>query len=58
MLWSTLLGLGVTAFITLAGFHVAALGPGLLTGVAGAAALYFLALDWIKIRLFARLALR
>ena len=58
MLGSTVFGLGVTAGIALSGWHVPAIRPALLAGVAIAAALYFLALDWFKIWLFARLRLR
>jgi H+-transporting ATPase len=58
MLWSTCCGLGVTATIALSGWHIPAVTPGLLAGVAGSAALYFFALDWLKVWLFARLSLR
>ncbi len=58
MLGSTALGLGVTAFITLAGFHVAAINLSLFAAVAGMALFYFLALDWFKVWLFARLQVR
>ena len=58
MLGSTALGLGVTAFITLAGFHVAAVSLSLFAAVAGTALFYFLALDWFKVWLFARLQVR
>ena len=58
MLGSTLFGLGVTAAIALSGWPVPAIRPALLAGVAIAAMLYFLALDWFKVWLFARLHLR
>lgn len=58
MLWSSAFGLGVTAFITLAGYRVPALDIRLLAGVATVAAVYFLGLDWIKVRLTAGLQLR
>jgi H+-transporting ATPase len=58
MLWSSAFGLGVMAFITLAGYHVPALDVRLLAGVATVAAAYFLALDWIKVRLTTGLHLR
>jgi H+-transporting ATPase len=58
MLWSSALGLGVAAFITLAGFHVPAIDLRLLASIAALAAAYFLALDWLKVRLFAWLKLR
>ena len=58
MIASTALGLGVTAFIALSGWHVPAIAPQLLAAVAGAAVVYFFALDWIKVPLFARLSLR
>ena len=58
MLWSSALGLGVTAFMTLTGCHVPAIGVRLLASVAAAAAVYFFALDWLKVRLFAWLKMR
>ncbi|HEV2328989.1 MAG TPA: plasma-membrane proton-efflux P-type ATPase [Verrucomicrobiae bacterium] len=58
MIASTVLGLGVTAFIALSGWHFPAIAPQLLAVVAGAALIYFFALDWIKVWLFARLSLR
>jgi H+-transporting ATPase len=58
MLGSTALGLGVTAFITLTGFHVPPISPSLFVAVAGVAAIYYLALDWLKVWLFARLQVR
>ncbi|HUI06430.1 MAG TPA: plasma-membrane proton-efflux P-type ATPase [Verrucomicrobiae bacterium] len=58
MLWSTIFGLSVTAAIALSGWHVPAIRPALLAGVAITAVLYFLALDWFKVWLFARLRLR
>ncbi len=58
MLGSTLFGLGVTAAIALSGWHVPAIAPLLLAAVAGSAVVYFLALDWLKVWLFARLSLR
>ena len=58
MFWSTLFGLSVTAVIALSGWHVPAISPVLLAAVAGAAVVYFLALDWFKVWLFARLRLR
>ena len=48
----------MTAAIALSGWHVPAIRPALLAGVAIAAVLYFLALDWFKVWLFARLRLR
>ena len=53
-----LLGLGVTAFIALSGWHVASIDPRLLAAVAGAAGVYFLALDRFKVWLFGRLRFR
>jgi H+-transporting ATPase len=58
MLWSTVFGLGATAAIALSGRHVPAIQPTLLASVAIAAVLYFLAIDWFKVWLFARLRLR
>ena len=58
MLWSTCFGLGVMAAIALSGWHVPAIAPVLLAAVAGSAVIYFLALDWVKVWLFARLSLR
>jgi H+-transporting ATPase len=58
MIASTVLGLGVTAFMALSGWHVPAIAPQLLAAVAGAAVIYFLALDWIKVWLFARWSVR
>ncbi len=58
MIASTALGLGVTAFIALSGWHVSAITPQLLAVVAGATVVYFLALDWIKVWIFARWSVR
>ena len=58
MVLSMLMALSVTAFITLAGFHVAAISPQLFTAVAGIAVIYFFAMDWLKVWLFARLQVR
>jgi H+-transporting ATPase len=58
MIASTVLGLGVTAFMALSGWHVPAIAPQLLAAVAVAAVIYFLALDWIKVWLFARWSVR
>ncbi len=58
MLWSTCVGLGVTAAIALSGWHVPPVPPGLLAAVAASAAIYFLALDWLKVWLFARWSVR
>ncbi|MBI3849103.1 MAG: plasma-membrane proton-efflux P-type ATPase [Verrucomicrobia bacterium] len=58
LMGSTVASLGLVALITLSGVLVPAIPPALLLGVAGAMACYFLALDWIKVRLFARLKLR
>ena len=58
MVLSMLMALSVTVFITLAGFHVAAINPQLFATVAGVAVIYFFALDWFKVWLFARLQVR
>ncbi len=58
MIASTALGLGVTGFIVLSGWHVPAVAPHLLAAVAGAAVVYFFALDGIKVWMFARWSLR
>ena len=58
MVVSTLMALSVTAFITLAGFHVPAISPQLFAAVAGLAVIYFFALDWFKVWMFTRLQVR
>jgi H+-transporting ATPase len=58
MIVSTALGLGVTVFIALSGWHFPAIAPKLLAAVAGAAVVYFFVLDWIKVWMFGRLSLR
>jgi H+-transporting ATPase len=58
LLWSTALGVGATAALALGGIFMAALSPVLLLNVAAVTLLYFLALDWFKVWLFARLNLR
>jgi H+-transporting ATPase len=58
MFWSTCFGLAVTAAIALSGWHVPAIAPPVLAAIAGSAVIYFLALDWPKVWLFARLSLR
>ena len=58
MFWCTCFGLGVTAAIALSGWYVPAIAPPLLAAIAGSAVIYFLALDWLKVWLFARLSLR
>ena len=58
MVLSMLMALSVTAFITLEGFHVPAISPQLFGAVGGSAAIYFYALDWLKVWLFARLQVR
>jgi len=55
---SSVLGLGATALLTLDGIFMPAIRPAILLGVVGAGAVYFVGLDWLKIRLFAWLALR
>ena len=58
MFWSTCFGLGVTAAIALSGWYIPAIAPPLLAAIAGTAMIYFFALDWLKVWLFARLSLR
>ena len=58
MVLSMLMALSVTAFITLVGFHVPAISPQLFGAVGGIAVIYFFALDWLKVWLFARLQVR
>lgn len=58
MVWSTLLALVIMAFISLSGLYVPAVGVRLLAAVAAGAIVYFLALDGIKVRLFAWLQMR
>jgi H+-transporting ATPase len=55
---SSVLGLGVTLVLTLRGIFMPALLPALLLAVFGAGLVYFSALDWLKVWLFARLKLR
>jgi H+-transporting ATPase len=55
---SSVLGLGAAALLTLDGIFMPAIRPAILLGVAGAGAVYFVGLDWLKVRLFAWLALR
>jgi len=55
---SSVLGLGVTLVLTLRGIFMPALPPALLLAVFGAGLMYFSALDWLKVWLFARLKLR
>ena len=58
MILSMLMALSVTAFITLAGFHVPAISPRLFAAVGGVAVIYFFALDWLKAWMFTRLQVR
>jgi len=55
---SSMVGLGVTAFLALGGILMPAIRPAVLLGVAGVGVAYFAGLDWIKVWLFARLNLR
>ncbi len=55
---SSVLGLGVTVLLALGGILMPAVGVSVLLGVAAAGAVCFAALDWVKVWLFARLALR
>lgn len=55
---SSALGLGVTVFLALRGLFMPALPPGLLLAVFGAGLVYFGALDWPKVWLFAKFKLR
>ena len=55
---SSVLGLGVTTLLALGGILMPAISGWLLLGVAGAGAVGFAALDWVKVWLFERLELR
>ena len=55
---SSVLGLGVTALLALGGILMPAIRPTLLLGVVAVGAIYFGALDWVKVRLFSWLHLR
>ncbi len=55
---SSVLGLGVTALLALGGIFMPSISPSILLGVAVVGAAYFFCLDWVKVRLFARLKLR
>ncbi len=58
LLVSSLVGLGVTATLVLGGVLMPAISLSVLLGVVGAGALYFVALDGVKVLLFERLNLR
>ena len=55
---SSAVGLGVTTLLALGGILMPPVRPALLLEVAGAGAAFYVALDWLKVRLFARLDLR
>ncbi len=55
---SSVLGLGMAALLALGGILTPAVPAGLLLEVAGVGLVYFIALDWVKVGLFARLDLR
>jgi H+-transporting ATPase len=56
--YSSILGLGVAAILALGGILMPAVRPMILLGVLGVGAVYFASLDWVKVLLFERLALR
>ena len=58
LVMSSVLGLGVTATLALVGVLMPAISPVLLFSVVAAGLVYFACLDWFKLWLFARLALR
>ena len=58
MLASTALGLGVTAFMALSGWHVPAIPLPWLAILAGATVGYFCALDYVKVWMFDRCKVR
>jgi H+-transporting ATPase len=58
LIGSSLLGLGVASILVIGGILMPPLGALLLTAMAGAAILYFVCLDWVKVWLFRRLNLR
>ena len=55
---SSAVGLGVTTLLALGGILMPAIRPTVLLGVAGVGLVFYAGLDWMKVRLFARLALR
>ena len=55
---SSAAGLGVTALLALGGILMPAIRPAVLLGVAGVGLVFYAGLDWVKVRLFARLDLR
>jgi H+-transporting ATPase len=55
---SSALSLGVTALLALGGILMPPVRPAVLLGVAGVGTAFYFGLDWMKVRLFARLDLR
>ena len=58
LIGSSLLGLGVASILVIGGILMPPLGALLLTAMAGAAIVYFVCLDWVKVWLFRQLNLR
>jgi H+-transporting ATPase len=58
LIGSSVAGLGITALLVLVGILMPPIHPSVLFGVAGVGVVYFVGLDWVKVRLFWRLNLR
>lgn len=58
LIWSSVLGVGVTTILCWGGVLVRAIPANVITAVAAAGVIYFFVLDWIKVWLFGRLNLR
>ena len=58
LVWSSVLGVGVTSILSCGGLLMPAISAPVLLGVAGVGLVYFTGLDWPKVWLFRRLDLR
>ena len=58
LVWSSVLGVGVTSILSCGGLLMPAIGAPVLLGIAGVGLVYFTGLDWPKVWLFRRLDLR
>ena len=58
LIWSSVLGIGVTSLLCWRGLLVSAIGLPLLLAVAGCGLAWFAGLDWFKVWLFERLDFR
>ncbi len=58
LIWSSVLGVGVTTILCWSGLLVRAIPSAVLLTVAASGLVYFFALDWVKVGIFARLNLR